>query len=255
MVPLSEITLIMGDTDLVPYDAGTFGSRSTPQMGTQLRKAAATARQALKEMAAKKWGATAKELDTNNGTVVNAAANTKISYGELTKGEKLIMTVSENAPVVAATDWKVTGTTISKINGQSFINGKHVYVSDMKLPGMLYGKVLRAPSYKAELLEADVTNAQAIPGVTVVKDGNFVGVVAADIQPAEKALHAIDAKWKEIKDHPSNKNIFDYLVKNSSESGGRRNSNKNTGDPEEGLRKADYQHSNTYHINYIAHVP
>src|SRR5436190_19672834 len=78
MAPLSSITMIMGDTDLVPYDAGTFGSRTTPQMGTQLRKAAATAREALLEMAAKNWNTTAGNLKAENGMIVNAATNKKI---------------------------------------------------------------------------------------------------------------------------------------------------------------------------------
>src|SRR4026207_429149 len=96
MVPLSSITMIMGDTDLVPYDAGTFGSRTTPQMGTQLRKAAATAREALLDMAAKKWNTTATSVRTENGMLVNIATNEKINYGSLTKGEKLMITISDN---------------------------------------------------------------------------------------------------------------------------------------------------------------
>ena len=77
MVPISSVTMIMGDTDLVPYDAGTFGSRTTPQMGTQLRKAAATAREALIELAAKKWNTSATGLNAENGTIVNRATKEK----------------------------------------------------------------------------------------------------------------------------------------------------------------------------------
>src|SRR6185369_8666734 len=91
MLPISSITMIMGDTDLVPYDAGTFGSRTTPQMGPQLRKAAATAREALLEMAAKNWNTTASNLKAEDGMIFNSAANKKIGYGELTKGQQLLM--------------------------------------------------------------------------------------------------------------------------------------------------------------------
>src|SRR5579872_1459686 len=86
-VPVSSIKMIMGDTDLVPYDAGTFGSRTTPQMGTQLRRAAATAREALIEMAAKSWDAQPAALHAENGMIVNTAANVRLSYGDLTKGQ------------------------------------------------------------------------------------------------------------------------------------------------------------------------
>src|SRR6185369_13139404 len=83
MLPLTSITMVMGDTDLVPFDAGTFGSRTTPQMGTQLRKAAATAREALRELAAKKWNAPPTKLTAENGTIVNTATKEKIDYGVL----------------------------------------------------------------------------------------------------------------------------------------------------------------------------
>src|SRR4026208_471204 len=104
MVPVVSIKMIMGDTDLVPFDAGTFGSRTTPQMGTQLRKAAAAARQALMDMAAKKWNTAATGLRTENGMVVNSATNEKTNYGALTKGENLMITISDEVPLIAAKD-------------------------------------------------------------------------------------------------------------------------------------------------------
>jgi isoquinoline 1-oxidoreductase len=250
VVPLSSVTMIMGDTDLVPYDPGTYGSRTTPQMGTQLRNAAATAREALVEMAAKNWNTPVENLKAENGMIVNTVANKKIDYGKLTKGQQLVMPISDKVRMIAPKDWKVAGKTVAKINEQTFITGKHVYVSDMKLPGMLYGKVLRQPSYGAKLIEADISKASNIPGVVVVKDGNFIGVAAADTMTAVKALQAIDVKWEESKDLPSNKNIFDYLVKNASAASG-----DTKGDVEQGLSNADFKHSLTYNINYIAHVP
>jgi len=258
MVPLASITMIMGDTDLVPYDRGTFGSLTTPQMGPQLRKASATARVALLEMAAKNWSIPATDLIAENGMILNKTANKKISYGELTKGKKLLLPIADNVQLIPPKDWKLAGKTVPRINGPSFITGKHVYVSDMKLPGMLYGKVLRAPSYGAKLLDADITKARQMPGVIVVKDGDFVGVAASDAKTAWKAMQTIEAKWEEKNEHPSNKNIFEYLVKNSSAGaggGGGRNSGGTKGDIERGLSEAEFKHSAKYNIDYIAHVP
>jgi len=252
MLPLTSITMIMGDTDLVPYDAGTFGSRTTPQMGTQLRKAAATAREALRALAAKKWNTPLTNLHTENGTIVNTVTKEKVNYGELTKGKQLLMKISDNVPVIAAKDWKVAGKSAPKVDQKDFISGKHIYVSDMKLNGMLYGKVLRAPSYEAKLIEANVAKAKSIPGVIVVKDGDFVGVAAPDSRTATSALLAIDAKWEERKGHPSNANIFEYLLKNTS---GEKDNGTTTGDVELGLSGAALKYSNTYNIDYIAHVP
>ena len=165
------------------------------------------------------------------------------------------MTISDNVKVIAATDWKVAGKSVPKVYERDFISGKHIYVSDMKLPGMLYGKVLRPPSYGAKLIEADLSKAKNIPGVIVVKDGEFVGVVAPDIRTATNALLAIDAKWEEKKDHPSNENIFEYLLKNTSGENDGRDRGTTTGDVESGLSKATFKYSTSYNINYIAHVP
>src|SRR5688572_12110676 len=198
MVSLASIKMIMGDTDLVPYDAGTFGSRTTPQMGPQLRKAAATARQALIEMAAKKWNTQATVLKTENGSVLNTATKERVGYGELAKGQKLMMTISDTVPVATVKDWKVAGKSIPKIDQRNFISGKHVYVSDMKLPGMLYGKVLRAPSYGSKLIDADLAMAKNIPGVIVVKDGDFIGVAAPDPKTATKALQSIRSEERRV---------------------------------------------------------
>ena len=254
MVPVSAISIIMGDTDLVPYDAGTFGSRTTPQMGMQLRKAAATAREALLEIAGKNWNKPATGLVAENGMIVDKAANKKIGYGELTKGQQLTMTVPEKVALIAAKDWKIAGKSIPRINDTSFITGKHVYVSDLKRPGMLYGKVLRAPSYGAKLVSADSSQAASMPGVTVVRDGDFIGVTAPDIKTAGKALLAIHAKWEQRKEQPSHENIFDWLVKKVS-AGGNRSSNETNGDIERGMSEADHRLSKTYTIDYIAHVP
>jgi isoquinoline 1-oxidoreductase len=254
-VPVSSIKMIMGDTDLVPYDAGTFGSRTTPQMGTQLRKAAATAREELLGLAAKSWNKKTATLKAEEGWIIDTANNKRIGFGELTKGQQLILPILDNVKVTAAADWKIAGNTVSKINGRSFITGKHQYVSDMKLPGMLYGKILRPPSYDAKLLEVDISKAKAMPDVVVVRDGNFIGVAAPDLRTANKAVQAINAKWEEATEQPSNANIFDYLVKNAKEENGGRNSGTIKSNIDEGLSSADYTHKTTYNINYIAHVP
>jgi len=254
-VPVSSITMVMGDTDLVPYDAGTFGSRTTPQMGTQLRKAAATAREALIEMAAKNWNMPTTDLTAENGMVLNNAANKKIGYGALTKGQQILRSISDNVPVIPAKEWKTAGKSVPKVNGRSFITGEHQYVSDMQLPGMLYGKVLRAPSYDAKLVDANDAKAKAMPGVIVVRDGNFMGVVALDMRTAGKALQSIDASWEENTGQPSTANIFDYLVKNAGGESRRSSSGDTIGNVEEGLTAADFKLAKTYTVNYIAHTP
>lgn len=255
MVPLSSITMIMGDTDLVPFDSGTYGSLTTPRMGPQLRRAAATAREALLQLAAKEWNTTTGQLKAENGFILHPGNNKKIGYGELTKGKPMQMQVPDEVKLIAAKDWKIAGRSVPRVNDRSFITGKHQYVSDMKLPGMLYGKILRPPSYKAKLLEANLSKAGNMPGVVVVKDGDFIGVAAPDSMTAEKALLAIDAKWDEKSGQPSHENIFDWLKNKASAADGGRNAGNTTGDIETGLRQAEVKLASTYNIHYIAHVP
>lgn len=247
-VPLDSIKMIMGDTDLVPYDAGTFGSRSTPQMGTQLRKAAATARQALLDMAAKNWKTDSKTLKTEAGFISDSNGK-KISFGQLTQGQRIILPIADQVSLSSSKDWKIAGKTIPKVNGRSFITGSHKYVSDMKLPDMLHGKILRAPSYEAKLVDVDLATAKAMAGVIVVQEGDFVGVAASTVHLAEKALQSIKAKWEES-EQPSRSEIFDYLVKNA-----RNGKKEANADIVQSMASAELKHSAKYNIDYIAHVP
>lgn len=254
-VPISAIKIVMGDTDLVPYDAGTYGSRTTPQMGTQLRKASASAREALIGMAAKQWNTEANQLQAKDGMVLDNQGKS-ISYGSLTKGQQLLLPLSDHVKLTPASEWKVAGKNMTKVNGRSFITGKHQYVSDMKMPGMLYGKIFRPPSYDAKLLEADLSKAKGMPGVVVVKDGDFIGVAAPDVRAATRAIGAISAKWEEVKEQPSTTSIFDHLVKTKRETDALGdNGGKTKVSIEEGLAAADFTHSKTYKVHYIAHVP
>ena len=254
-VDITTINIIMGDTDKVPYDAGTFGSRTTPQMGTQLRKVAATARGALLDIVANNWNVAPSNVKAENGMLINLVSGKKIGYGELTNGQPLLRVIPDKVEVPGPSNWSVAGKAVPKVNGRAFITGKHLYVSDMELPGMLYGKILRAPFYGAKLIEVDLSKAKAIPGVVVVHDGNFIGVAAANVRTAGKALLAINARWDKSKGQPATSNIFDYLVEKASGRNDGRNAGSIKGDLEEELSTSEFKHSKKYDIHYIAHVP
>lgn len=249
-VGVDKITMILGDTDLTPYDRGTFGSRSIPYMGPSLRKAAATAREALIDMASSSWKSDRATLYVENGFVKDRSTGKSVNFGELTKGETFVKAVNENVKVTPIEQWKIAGTSVPKVNGISFVTGKHKYTSDLKLDGMVYGKVLRAPSYGAKLVSVDVSKAKQITGVTVVQDGEFIGVTAPDRSTAEKAIKAIEAKW-EASPQPSRGNIFEYIKKNS----GNARDPEVTGNIEQALAASDFKLEQTFNINYIAHVP
>jgi isoquinoline 1-oxidoreductase len=259
MLPFDAITMVMGDTDLVPYDAGTFGSQTTPQMGPRLRSMAAAARQALTELAAKQWAVDAATLTMAEGRVRNPANKQSLSYGQLTRGEKMVATVSSSAPLIPASAWKVAGTPVPKANGREFVTGKHKYPSDISLPGMMFGKVLRATGFNATLVSIDTSAAEKLPGVKLVRDGDFVGVVAPDAYTAERAIDAIQAKWT-VPAQPSNQNIFEYLKSNLES--GRGGFGSQDARPQRGAApaapptdSAAIQLAQRYTVQYIAHAP
>ena len=258
VVPFDAITMVMGDTDLCPWDAGTFGSQSTPQMGPRLRTMAAAARQTLVEMAAKQWSVDAATLVVASGKVTNPANRQSLSYGQLTHGEKLVTTVSSNLPLTPAKDWKVAGTAVPKAQGRDLVTGKHQYPSDIVLPGMMFGKVLRPQGYNATLDSIDTSAAEKMPGVKVVRDGDFIGVVAPDMGTAEQAILAIKAKWT-VPAQPSNDGIFDYFKSNPDTGGrggggGSRGERANAPAPQ-ATGPAAIQLAQSYTVQYIAHAP
>jgi CO/xanthine dehydrogenase Mo-binding subunit len=251
-VPFDTITIVMGDTDLTPWDMGTFGSRSTPTMGPQLRTMAATARQMLVEAAAQRWKADPSTLTAENGRVTDPKSRQSLTYGEITRGEKLTQSVSGDPPLTPASDWKIAGTAVPKADGRDFVSGKHQYPSDIVRPGMMFGKVLRPDGFNATLVSLDTSAAEKMDSVKVVRDGDFVGVVAEDAFVAGQALSAIQAKWN-VPDQISNEELFEYLRNNpDTENGGP---GRASGQVADAMKTAEVKLEQHYTVQFIAHAP
>lgn len=258
-VPVAAIQLVMADTALTPFDLGTFGSRTTPTMGPQLRRVAAAAREALLNMAAERWHADLSSLVAEQGKVSDPHSQRSISYGELTKGQQLVKMVGDDPALEPPKDWKVAGTGVVKIDGREFITGGHRYASDMVRPGMLHGKILRPAGFKSTLTSCDTSKAEKMPGVTVVHDGEFIGVAAPSLLAAERAVQEIEAQWK-VPPQISNATLFEDLRKPAEEStrggeGGGRGGPHIAGAIEKAWAAADKTLSRTYTVAYIAHTP
>ncbi|MEX0715875.1 MAG: molybdopterin cofactor-binding domain-containing protein [Planctomycetaceae bacterium] len=251
--PLS-IKMVMADTDLVPDDGGTAGSRSTPDTAQRLRTAGAAAREALIDLAAAHWKVDRGQLSAADGQIARADTGEAIEYGKLTQGQRLTRTIQGNPPLTPAREWKVAGQSLKKVNGRDVVTGKHQHTADLRLDGMLFGKVLRPPSYGATLVSADTQAAQELPGVTVVRDGDFMGVAAPTELEAERALAEIKAKWRATP-QISHKELFDELQRTGGAGGGGRGGATRGGSVERGLAEADVKSEATYTIAYIAHAP
>ena len=257
-VPITSVRMVMGDTERTPFDAGTFGSRSTPAMAPQLRKAAAAAREMLIAMAAEQLKVEPNDLRIIDARFVNHDKSKTLTLAEVAKGRKLVKVIPDNIAITQPKDWTVAGTSALKVNARDFVTGKHQYTSDMKREGMLYGKVVRPSAFNATLVSAETKAAEAIAGVKVVTDGNFIGVVASDQQTATKAAGAIATDWK-APGQPSNAQLFDVLRKPAAERRGGGEGGGGGARPQgsiaDGLAAADKKLEQTYTVAYIAHAP
>lgn len=257
-VPVASVHLVMGDTDLTPFDMGTFGSRSTPTMAPQLRKAAAAAREMLIAMAAEQLKVAPGDLRIVDARFVNHDKSKTLTLAEVARGRKLVKVIPDNIAITQPKDWTVAGTSVTKVNAKELVTGKHRYACDIKREGMLFGKVVRPATFNATLVSSDTKAAEAMPGVKVVTDGNFIGVVAPDQQRATRAANAIAVDWKSP-GQPSNAELFDLLRKPAS--GGRGGGegggggSRPQGSIADGLTAADKKLERTYTVAFIAHAP
>jgi nicotinate dehydrogenase subunit B len=255
-VPLEMVVLVLGDTALTPFDQGTFGSRTTATMGVQLRDAAASLRDALRQRAAADWSVEPDTAQARDGVVCHIPSGRRRTYAELGAGKRFAeaVTAGLGSPAV---QWTVAGTPVPKANAVDIVTGRHRYTPDLNLCGMRQGRVLRPPRFGAELRSLDATAALAIPGVTVVHDGEFVGVAAPDARRAAQALAALRAEWS-WSDQPSDRDLEQYLRTHLDEQASRGRpaaQTQDVGDVDRALASAPLRSEATYTTAYIAHVP
>ena len=253
-VPISSIQLVMGDTDLVPFDMGTFGSRTTPTMAPQLRRAAAAAREILISMAAQQLQLPSNDVRLVDAQFVNHDKSKTLTLAEVAKGRKLVKVIPENISTTPAASWTVAGTSVTKVDAADFVTGRHRYTPDLKREGMLYGKIVRPATLNASLKSVNTKPAEVMPGVKVVVDGDFVGVTAPDPQTAIKAANAVVADWQSTP-QPSNAELFELLRKTAHGNGERGRGSRPQGSIPNGLAAADKKLESTYTVEYIAHAP
>jgi isoquinoline 1-oxidoreductase len=247
--PLASVTMVMGDTDTTPFDIGTVGSFTTPQVMPQLRRAAAVARGLVLDLAAERWQVPATELAITEGVVRHGPSKRSAGFGELTRGERLVRQIPGNAAIKPGSAWTVAGRPATKIDNHEIVTGRLKYVSDMTRPGMLYGKVVRPSAMGASLASVDDASARRMEGVTVVRDGNFIGVAAAKPWTAEQAATAIRAAWTPSAGQPSSSTIFEYLKANAQAPEPRPAALARA------LSAAAHRLERTYTVQFIAHVP
>ncbi len=256
-LPIKTIRLVMGDTAVTPFDPGTFGSRSTPHMAPRLQRVAAATRELLLDMAVMQWRVTRDELRVADGQVAHSASGRSARFVDLVGDSGLYEQCADSTPVMPSEEWTLAGTSVSSTNARNLVTGKHQYTTDLSMPGMLAGKVLRPPVQGAELLWLETSAAEAIPGVTVVREEDFVGFTAQDALTAARAIAAVRAQWS-VPSKPSHQEIYEYLRTHPAAQDSERSAQPfclEQGSLAAGRATADLEMAATYTMAYIAHAP
>jgi nicotinate dehydrogenase subunit B len=250
-IPLDAVSMVMADTDLVPFDAGTFGSQSTPRMSRTLSRAAATAREMLLDQAAQQWRVDRVALSVRDGRIIGPGGQSA-GYGELTKGQQLSGVVAAEPAVTPVERWTLRGTAPKKVDGRAFVTGAHDFVPDIDRPNMGIGVIVRPGTLGATPGVVDDSGARAMDGVTVVRDGDFIGVVALSERAARRAAAAVKVSWRPAPSQPDHETLYDHLKKSAT---GRSQSPQSAGETGQALASAARTYEASYRIPYIAHVP
>lgn len=250
-VSLDSIDMVMGDTALCPFDMGTFGSMSTRFFGPALRAAAAEAKAVLVTLASEKLGKPPEALSVENGVVfVTADRRTKVTFGQLAKGEKIVRKLEGKVAIKSVADFQVMGKAEKRRDAREKVTGKARYAGDIRLPGMLYARVLRPPAHGATRKSVDTSAAARVPGVLVVDEEGLVAVLHADPEAAEKALALVKAEYDVPEPAFDDRTVFAHLLSVAGE--GEEKERK--GDLAEGERRSVSLFEGTYRNGYGAHA-
>jgi nicotinate dehydrogenase subunit B len=211
-VPFARVAVVEGDTASTPDQGPTFGSLSIQNGGVQIRLAAATARQALLEMAAGQLGTPAGELAVRDGIVQPKAGGRGVGYGALIGGKSFALKLDDKAPLKDAASYTVVGKSVPRVDIPGKVTGSFTYMQDVRVPGMLHGRVVRPPTIGASLLEVDDSSVKGIPGlVKVVRQASFLGVVATSEWAAIRAARQLKATWSSWSGLPEQAKLYDHV--------------------------------------------
>ncbi len=213
-VPLSSVDVVMGDTDVCPFDRGTFGSQSIRQFGPLLRAAAAEARAVLLQLAAERLQAPVADLKIESGVVVHRTDSAKrATYGQLTEGKRIERRLEGKPALEAVSAFTVVGTSAPRRDAIEKVTGQAKYAGDIAPPGALHARIVRPPAHGVTPVSIDTSAAEKVPGVRVVRDGEIVAVLHEHRDEADKALGLVKAQWTKPASTLDDRTIFDHLEK------------------------------------------
>jgi nicotinate dehydrogenase subunit B len=250
--PFDAIDMIMGDTDLCPWDRGTWGSMTTRFFGPKLREAAAEARAVLLDMAAESLNVPKERLIAEDGVIFDKTQRSHcVTYSQLTDGKIIERHLKGKASLEDVTQFTVVGRPFLRRDALEKVTGKAKYAGDIRLPGMLYAGILRPPAHGATLKAVDPSGAKQMAGVLVVQDGDLIAALHEHPDRARDALSKIRAEFEPSKSKLDDKNLFDHLLEVAPEG----TVVKEGGNLETGRSLAGEVYEKTYVNGYVAHAP
>jgi nicotinate dehydrogenase subunit B len=251
-LPLDRVNMVMGDTERCPYDMGTFGSMSTKYFGPALRQAAAEARAILLQLAAQQLHVVPNQLLVKEGMVFKKSdPREKVSYAQLTKGKRIERHLREKPPIKHYSKHTIAGKPTRRADALEKVTGKAQFSGDLRLPGLLYARLLRPPVHGAKLKKVDLSAARQGKGVQIVQGNDLIAVLHEHPEEAERALAMIEAEFELPGDQPDNQTIFQHLL-NVAAPG---EVESQAGDLEEGKKLASQTCEARYLNHYVAHAP
>jgi len=250
-VPLDAVDMVMGDTDVCVWDAGTWGSLTTRVFGPALRAAAAKAREVLLELASERLGVPTNRLQVENGVVSVVGGGGSVTYGELARGQKIQKTLDHEAVLRAVKDFTVMGTSPKRLDGREKVTGGAKYAGDVRLPGMLRARLLRPPAHGATLKRVDTSAAAAVSGVVVVNQDGLVAVLHEDPEVADRALGLVQAEWDTPQPTVDDTTIWDRML----EAAPTGRTTQEEGRLDAGEQMCEKIIERTYYDGYVAHAP
>src|ERR1700722_15227866 len=203
-VPFHSLTVVTADTGRTANEGYTAGSHSMQDSGTAILNAAAQARALLVAEAARRLDVPVENLRTENGAVI-APDGQRLGHGDLVAGGMLHVQAQPESKLKDPATYTVVGKPVPRVDIPAKVTGGAAYVQDMRLPGMVHARVVRPPSYGAQLTECDTASIETMPGVVkVIRSGNFLAVAAKKEFQAIKAMRALAAaaKWRETAGRP-----------------------------------------------------
>ncbi len=250
-VSLDSIDMIMGDTDLCPWDMGTFGSMSIRIFGASLRNAAAEAKAILLEMASEQLKTPKAQLKVENG-VIYASSDKKnqVTYAQLAKGQKITRKLEQKAAIKSPSEFRIIGKSPVRLDAKAKVTGAAKFSGDMRFPDLLYAKIVRPEVYRSTLKSADTSEAEKIPGALVVKEPDMIAALHTDPETAEKACAAIKAAFDAPETTLDENTIFDHVVNNAP----KPQQMERKGDLAAGEKAAASVFEQTYLNGYGAHA-